>query len=142
MVGGSKKRKFIDGNIVQALYDNGLRWNEIAKHPDINVSRDTFLKWRNEHGFRREIISASQLDTLVSTHICGQPRRGEIMIRSSYINNLGFHVTRRELRESLQRVDQEGIEYRKKKPIRRRDYSVPGPHYLWHQDGNHKLIRC
>jgi hypothetical protein len=59
----------------------------------------------------------------------------------SYISSLGFQVTRRELRESIQRVDPEGIELRKKKPIRRREYSVPGPHYLWHQDGNHKLIR-
>ena len=26
-------------------------------------------------------------------------------------------------------------------PKIRREYSVPGPNYLWHADGNHKLIR-
>jgi hypothetical protein len=54
-------------------------------------------------------LSAIQLDALVSNHIIGQPRRGEIMIRSC-INSSGFHVTRRELRECMHRVDPEGIE--------------------------------
>ena len=38
-------------------------------------------------------------------------------------------------------VDPEGIEERKRKPIRRRVYSNPFPNYVWHIDGNHKLVR-
>jgi len=41
----------------------------------------------------------------------------------------------------MHRVDPEGVLERSRKPIKRRVYSVPGPHYLWHMDGNHKLIR-
>ena len=30
---------------------------------------------------------------------------------------------------------------RRLQQTQRRKYSVPGPQYLWHMDGNHKLIR-
>jgi len=126
------------------LRDLGLGWKEIAEHPDVNVSLSTLLRWRKEMGFSTtsmDELSCTQLDTLVSDHIIGQPRRGEIMIRS-YIHSLGFHnETRSAIRDSIHRIDPVGIENRKKKPLHRREYSVPGPHYLWHHDGYHKLIR-
>jgi len=81
----SKKRKFIDEEFVKGLRDLGLGWKEIAEHPDVNVSLSTLLRWRKEMGFSTtsmDELSCTQLDTLVSDHIIGQPRRGEIMIRS------------------------------------------------------------
>lgn len=42
------------------------------------------------------------------------------------------------LRESLRRVDAEGVYMRRLRlhVLRRRQYSVPGPNALWHIDGN------
>ncbi|KAI7801354.1 hypothetical protein IRJ41_008375 [Triplophysa rosa] len=44
---------------------------------------------------------------------------------------------------SLRRVDPEGMELRRLRlrTSRCQRYSVPAPNYLWHIDGNHKLIR-
>jgi hypothetical protein len=104
----------------------------MAEHPDVNVSLSTFLRWSKVE------LSCTQLDTLFSEHIIRQPRRDEIMIRS-YIHSLD--VSRSAIRDNIHHIDPVGIENRKKKPLHRREYSVPGPHYLWHHDGYHKLIR-
>ena len=53
----------------------------------------------------------------------------------------GCRVKRQKLRDSIKRVDPEGLLSRKSKPIRRRVYQVHGPHHLWHIDGNHKLTK-
>ena len=48
------------------------------------------------------------------------------------------------MRESIRRVDTQGVEQRREvvdRRIRRRVYDVPFPHFMWHIDGNHKLIR-
>jgi hypothetical protein len=136
------KRKLIDADVVIALCERGLGWNAIACHESVNVSRETLRKWRIETGFNglKESIDEAALDVLVANHISNQPRRGEIMI-AAYVSHMGFQVSRKDLRNSIHRVDPEGVLERKKKPIHRRMYSVAGPHHLWHQDGNHKLIR-
>ena len=47
----------------------------------------------------------------------------------------------RQQRDSIHRVDPEGVEERSRKRIKRAVYHSDGPHYCWHIDGNHKLIR-
>ncbi len=47
-------------------------------------------------------------------------------------------VQRRRLRDALYRISGRQCH---SSPIYRRTYNVPGPNALWHQDGNHKLIR-
>ena len=56
-------------------------------------------------------------------------------------SNLRVQETR--VRESLRRVDMEGVIRRTcaLQVIRRRRYRVSGPNALWHVDTNHKLIR-
>ena len=39
-------------------------------------------------------------------------------------------------------MDQAGTEDRRRRTVRRRVYIVPSPNYMWHIDGNHKLIIC
>lgn len=53
----------------------------------------------------------------------------------------GVYVQRNKVREAIHAVDPEGVQERKQKPIKRRVYSVPCPNYVWHIDGNHKLVR-
>ena len=50
-------------------------------------------------------------------------------------------VQRWRLRDSLHRVDSEGIAQRSRGRLHRRTYHVQGPNHLWHIDTNHKLIR-
>lgn len=45
------------------------------------------------------------------------------------------------LRDSIHRVDHEGVVNRKIGPLLRRTYNVQGPNALWHIDTNHKLVR-
>ena len=52
-----------------------------------------------------------------------------------------IEVQRWRLRDSLHRVDSEGIAQRPRGRLHRRTYHVQGPNHLWHIDTNHKLIR-
>ena len=53
-------------------------------------------------------------------------------------------MQRKFVRAAIKRVDPQGVEQRRQlcqKRIKRRIYSNPHPHFLWHIDSNHKLIR-
>ena len=58
---------------------------------------------------------------------------------NGHLTSIGVHVQRARLRSSIYRV--RGQHRQIHPPIVRREYSVPGPNFLWHADGNHKLIR-
>ena len=85
-------------------------------------------------------LTAEQLDDVVAECVVNHPERGERMIHAT-LEARSTYVSRSSLRASIHRVDPEGVEERKSKPIKRRVYSVEGPHHLWHLDGNHKLIK-
>ena len=53
----------------------------------------------------------------------------------------GYRLLQVGIRESLHRVDSEGVAARWAIAIQRRRYSVMSPLSLWHVEGNHKLIR-
>ena len=57
------------------------------------------------------------------------------------LNSQGIFVRERRLRASLQKIDPLGSALRWFATIHRRSYNVSSPLALWHQDGNHKLIR-
>ena len=60
------------------------------------------------------------------------------------MSNTIYRPTRDRVRESILRVDPDGLEARRyisQRRIVRRVYDVAGPHHLWHMDGHHKLIR-
>ena len=78
---------------------------------------------------------------MVERETIGQPRRGEISI-GGHLLSAAYKVPRQQLRESILRVDpDEGVIERSRKPIKRKIYVSDGPHYCWHIDGNHKLIK-
>jgi len=52
---------------------------------------------------------------------------------------MGIPVKRSTVMEILKEIDPEGVERRKKRRLRRRVYTVPGPDHLWHLDGYDKL---
>jgi hypothetical protein len=136
------KRKNIDLNLITSLREMGLSWTQIQQHPDVDVSKSKMSCWRVEINFvePRQRISDNQLDAQVANLIEGQPRRGEDTIGSA-VAVLGFQVPRQQLRDSIHRVDPEGVLERSHKAIKRVVYRSQGPHHDWHMDGNHKLIR-
>lgn len=59
-------------------------------------------------------------------------------------STFSIKVQRWRVRQSIQRVDPTGVSQRREQASRRisrRVYGNPHPHYCWHIDGNHKLIR-
>ena len=85
-------------------------------------------------------ISDQELDSVVASYKETHPNDGE-RILIGYIRSKNIHVPRSRIRSSIRRVDPHGIQQRKLTTIQRRTYHVEGPNYVWHMDGNHKLIR-
>uniref|UniRef100_A0A8C6VTM3 Integrase catalytic domain-containing protein n=1 Tax=Nothobranchius furzeri TaxID=105023 RepID=A0A8C6VTM3_NOTFU len=109
----------------------------------LSVSRQTFyilLKDHNIPASKYVSISDEQLDTIISQIKTGHPNIGEVMLMG-HLRSRDIVVQRRRLRESLHRVDPVGIQSRRRSSVVRRVYSVPHPNFIWHIDGNHKLIR-
>ena len=64
---------------------------------------------------------------------------GEVMVQG-HLEARGIHVQRHRVRDAIHNTDPT-VSVRKRPPINRRVYSVPCPNYIWHVDGNHKMIR-
>ena len=60
---------------------------------------------------------------------------------SGQLRSLDLQVQVEKVREVIREVDPEGVEDRRRRALKSREYNVPCPPYLWHVDGNHKLIR-
>jgi hypothetical protein len=81
-----------------------------------------------------------ELEATVRLFLAENVRRGQKMT-AGYLKSVGLNVTRKRVRECLSSIDPEGVRIRETTRLKRRVYSVPGSNYLWHMDGNHKLIR-
>ena len=57
------------------------------------------------------------------------------------LHGSGVKVTSSRVRDSIHRVDKDGVKARKNGRLHRRVYNVKGPNHLWHIDTNHKLVR-
>ncbi|PIK37126.1 hypothetical protein BSL78_26040 [Apostichopus japonicus] len=85
-------------------------------------------------------VTDPQLDEMVTAALTRNPNYGEKMVHG-LLASKGIKVQRQRLRQSLRRVDPQGVERRKATTLHRRQYHVEGPNSVWHIDGNHKLIR-
>lgn len=65
---------------------------------------------------------------------------GEVLT-SGMLLDAGVKPTRKRVREAQARLDADGVDDRKSTAVARRVYSVPHAHYLWHLDGNMKMLR-
>ena len=116
-------------------------WSAIARM--LGVSRSYLYKrthgnsaFSNPH----RSLTDEELEVVLHGYGMNSLYRGEVLI-AGFLRSNGFLVPRSQLRATLHRIDADGIAVRSKRRIRRRDYSVYGPHHLWHIDGNHKLDR-
>ena len=118
-------------------------WVQISS--ELNCSRWALSRWRENSNYDETYernVSDAELDEIISKFKVDNFNRGEVMTEAHIHGNLSLlGVTRLQIRNSLKRVDSLGIQYRKTKRLKRVEYNVPGPHYLWHIDGHHKLIQ-
>lgn len=110
----------------------------------LGVSRPTLYKLMkdadiNQAG-RYSNIADGELDDRLAHIKNSHPNAGEVMV-SGHLRAQGITVKRSMLRSSLHRVDPEGVVERRRTRLRHRVYDNPCPNYVWHIDGNHKLIR-
>ena len=85
-------------------------------------------------------LSPAAIDDILISIKRQHPSSGEVMIRGHLLSK-NIHIQRDKIRQSLRRIDMDGISARSRKTIQRRKYSVPCPNYLWHVDGTHKLVQ-
>lgn len=85
-------------------------------------------------------VADHELDWIVSQIKVLFPNCGFRMMQG-HLYNQGHRVSHARIRESLQRIDPDGVAIRWSATIQRRTYRVQSPLSLWHLDGNHKLIR-
>ena len=127
----------VDCNNLQFLRGLRYTWAEISLI--LNVSVKTLQRRAKEWRITRYAdIPDNELDDTIREALSQCPSAGEVML-NGHLNSRGMSLQRARLRSSILRV--RGGNRQIQSPIVRREYSVPGPNYLWHADGNHKLIR-
>lgn len=89
---------------------------------------------------RYSSISDTELGRFVANICSRNPNLGERSI-DGLLRAHGVMVQRHRIRDILHAIDPEGVQYRLRRVLHRRQYSVESPNALWHVDGYHKLIR-
>jgi len=129
----------IDIDRVEALRKIGLSLTEISKR--LKISRSTLYRHLEDTdlvGYTD--ISDQDLDEVIVSYKRIHPHDGERML-IGHLRSLNIHLQRWRIRDSIHRVDPSGVRQRSIKLIQRRTYFSKGPNFVWHMDGNHKLIR-
>ncbi len=136
-----RPKKMISKEQIENLFSLRLPISEIAR--SLGVSRPTVYTFMREHNIpiqgRFTDHSDENLRDAVTSIKQEFPNPGEVMVQG-HLRAEGIHVQRSRIRATIRDVDPEGVRARQRLRIRRRVYSVPCPNYLWHVDGNHKLI--
>ena len=135
LIRAGRKPIEVDKDTLVHLKSLGFSWKEIS---DImGPSPKTLCRRAAEWGLTTySSITDLELDEKVAEIKQKFPNSGQVMI-NGHLMSQNVHVQRRRLRECIFRLNQS-----MHLPVNPRIYySVPGPNYLWHIDGNHKIIR-
>lgn len=126
---------------LQNLLSLGVTKSQAASR--LGISRTTLYNLMSKYRLQLSKYSSVTDEHLNAEilHIkAAHPNAGEVMV-NGHLRSRCIIVQRHRLRQALLRVDSEGINQRRLTTIHRRLYSVPCPNFIWHLDGNHKLIR-
>ena len=128
----------IDMAIVHALLTIGYTRKELATL--MGVSYKTLLRRLAKEPLRR--LESEDLDTQIARIVSLFPSAGQRLLQGT-IRSTGVAIIRREIQESLLRVDPLGALARTaiRLPRRIRRYWVPYANAVWHFDGHEKLKR-
>jgi hypothetical protein len=131
--------------LIQTYFGNGFSNAEILSvlllHDDIIISERTLKRILHKLGLFRRKNFSNIID--VATYIL------ELLDTSSQLHGYrwihlkcvqrGYTVTQLTVRLLLKLLDPEGVERRSRGRLRRRQYSCPGPNFVWHIDSYDKL---
>ena len=126
---------------LEFLREMKLTWEECADV--LLLSRTTLWRKTKELGLTCSSyseVSNTELDAVMEKLTDEFPNNGCILLWG-HLRSSGIFVTRRRVRESLDRVCPMGVTRRLLTTIHRRTYNVPAPNLLWHIHGLHCLIR-
>ena len=131
----------IPKSILENHLEEGFKIKEIASM--LSVSESTIYRRMQSYGLSSQDfsnVSDEELDNHITELSKDFPFCGEGMLKF-LLQERGIKVQRMRLRDSIHRVDEEGVRERTKGRLQRRVYNVKGPNHLWHIDTNHKLVR-
>ena len=131
----------IPRSVLENLLDEGFSVNEISTL--LSVSESTVYRRMRMFGLSKltfSDISDNDLDRVVNNICHDFPQCGENMLKQ-ILSGKGIKVQRVRLRDSIHRVDSDGVERRKCGRLHRRVYNVKCRTRCWHVDTNHKLVR-
>ena len=131
----------IPQSVLEYFLEEGFPIVEIARL--MSVSESTIYRRMRCYGLSKmefSNISDEDLDRHVDDITREFPNCGEVLLKQ-LLSGRGIKVARATLRDSVNRVDRNGVQSRKKGRLHRRVYNVRAPNSLWHVDTNHKLIR-
>ncbi len=128
----------VDREKVEFLRSIHFTWIDISGL--VGVSPKTLQRRAREWNIPRKftLITDSELDSVIKQYLQDFPRSGEALI-IGHLKSINIIVQRARLRLSVRRVT--GTTSSPHPGIYRRAYQVPGSNYLWHVDGNHKMIK-
>ena len=127
---------------IELLRSLRFSWTRIAAL--LEISRSTLYRRLEEEGISLSTtfsnISDMDLDRVIQTIKADHPNDGERLI-IGHLTRQNLILPRTRVRASIHRVDHEGTLQRRSVTVRRRTYHSEGPNFVWHIDGNHKLIK-
>ncbi|XP_057292231.1 uncharacterized protein LOC130614788 [Hydractinia symbiolongicarpus] len=128
---------FLDG------YTNVEILGFLAIQHNIYISVSTLKRRLKEKNLRRSISKQNEDRAAIGAEVARQlfGSGSNLGYRKiwSILKKMGIVVNRNTVMKIVRELDPEGVSTRKKKRLRRRIYSVPGPGFLWHIDGYDKL---
>ena len=138
---GGAPQFLIPCRVLESLLDEQFTVKSISCM--LSVSERTVYRRMQNYGLESRKFSEIndfELDAEIKKTCEEFPNCREKMLKE-VLHGKGINVTTMRLRDSLRRVDQEGLKRRRKRRLIRRVYNVKGPNQLWHIDTNHKLLR-
>lgn len=140
-VGRPKVR--IEKEKIEFLRELRFSWTEIARM--FGVCRRTLYNIRSVNGMLEgnqafTMISDQDLIDLIKAIKRDMPDIGYNMMKG-VLQARGIYVSIPRIQQSLHVVDPINTALRWASPVSQRVYGVPYPNFIWHLDGNHKLIR-
>lgn len=137
-----RPRVAVAASEVKDMYDLGFTIAQMGTR--LNISRPTIYKLladaNIDHSSRFVDVTDSQLDGIITDIKATHPNAGEINVMG-HLRARNVKAQRKRVRESIHRVDPQGPSMRSSRSFRHRVYSTPCPNYVWHIDGNHKLVK-
>lgn len=137
-----RPRAAVTATQVKEMFELGFTVSQMAAR--LGVTRPTIYKILADadidHSNRFSSLTNSELDEIISDIKAAHPNAGEVNIMG-HLRARKLCVQRNKVRASIHRVDPQGPSSRSSRTFRARIYETPCPNYVWHIDGNHKLVK-